>query len=398
MAYKWTPLEALSLLGINVPNRTEVYITCPKCGGKRFSFNTAKGIGKCFQCDFGADSASYYAVSMNLSLKDARRDIERKLGLVPDAANNTGATVTPRPRVVYTPKIQEEEKAPAEVLDDTYRAFLAELTLSEKNRSMLKARGLSDSEIDDLGYKTLPRYEEIDFFALCRRLQRDGHILKGVPGFYKTKKGMGDYTFIQLTKGIIMPLVNINNQITGLQIRKDDDLRVYLEEIGDVEQKCGWFSSKNRDGGTAASADVHYACDFKFNRSKGIYEPIIPEKGVMLTEGIMKADITHFCQPNIPVIAVPGVNAINKLKEELLKLKELGLEVVLLAYDMDYATNKNVEKALAKTEEVIKECGLRLKKYDWPAKVNIEGKDINLNGIDDYLVFAKFGIFPLVKK
>lgn len=395
MAYKWSALEVLSLLGISVPNRTEVYITCPKCGGKRFSFNTAKGIGKCWQCEFGADSASYYAVSTGMSLNDARHDIEKRLGLVPDDMTGSKA-IKPQPRIVYQPENKEEEKAPDAVLDDTYRAFLAELTLSEKNRAMLKARGLTDSEIDNLGYKTLPRYEEMDFFALCRRLQRDGHVLKGVPGFYKTKKG--DYTFIQLTKGIIMPLVNIHNQITGLQIRKDDDLRVYLEEIGDIEQKCGWFSSKGRTGGAAATADVHYACDFRFNREKGEYEPIIPEKGVMLTEGIMKADITHFCQPNIPVISVPGVNATNKLKEELLKLKELGLEVVLLAYDMDYATNPNVEKALKKTEEVIKDCGLRLKKYDWPAKINIEGKDINLNGIDDYLVFAKFGIFPLVKK
>lgn len=390
MAYSWKPIEALSLLGIPVnPNKTEVYLTCPKCGGKRFSFNLVKGIGKCWQCSFTADSASYYAISTGFTLKEARLDIERRLGI-----QKNGERTIP-PRIVYNTQHQEAPKAPDEVLDDTYRAFLSELHLSDKNKNMLMARGLSEDEIEELNYKTLPRRDEIDFFALCRRLQTNGHVLKGVPGFFKTKTG--DYTFVQLTKGIIMPLVNRKNQIVGLQIRKDDDLRVYIEEKGDYEAKCGWLSSKNREGGCAANAMVHYACDFRFNDNKE-YEPVIPEGGVMLTEGIMKADITHFCQPNIPVISVPGVQALNYLEQELIWLKTKSVHTVLLAYDMDYETNPHVKQAMDKTKELIEKCGMKCKRIEWTSHISIDGKDVNINGIDDYLVFAKYNIYPQVKK
>ena len=84
MAYSWKPEEVLALLGIPVKTRAEMYIPCPKCHGKRFSFNVVKGIGKCWQCTFTADSASYYAVTQNLSLKEARLDIERRLGITKD--------------------------------------------------------------------------------------------------------------------------------------------------------------------------------------------------------------------------------------------------------------------------------------------------------------------------
>lgn len=396
MAYSWNPEDVFRLLGIPVANRTEQNVTCPKCGDKHMSFNMAKGIGKCWKCEFGCDSAGYYAVTTGLSLYDARKDIEDRLGIKKDGTR----TETPPPRIVYNTQHKEEEKAPDNVLDDTYRAFLAELTLSDKNRLMLIARGLTNEEIDALGYKTLPQHDEIDFYALCRRLQSEGHVLKGVPGFYKTKKG--DYTFVQFTKGIIMPMVNIRNQIIGLQIRKDDDLRVYIEEKGDYEAKCAWFSSKNREGGCGATAGVHYACDFKFNPSSGEYEPVIPENGVMLTEGIMKADISHFGYPNIPVISVPGVQALNQLEQELKNLKERGVTQVWLAYDMDYLVNPNVQRACQKTTDLIESVGMTWRRMKWENHVVLKDEngnetELNINGIDDYIVYTKYGIIPRVK-
>lgn len=390
MAYSWHPREVFQLLGIDIADRTEVFIACPFCGSKRFGFNTLKGIGKCWNCQKGADSASYYAVSTGQSLYDARKDIEQRLGII----SNSDGTVAP-PRIVYKEKkVTEEEKANPEVLDDTYRAFLAELTLSEKNKLHLLSRGMTEKEILAKNYKTMPRRDEIDFFALCRRLQTNGHVLKGVPGFFKTKSG--DYTFIQLTKGIIMPLVNHKNQIIGLQIRKDDDLRVMLEEDGELEAKCAWFSSKNRDGGCGANAEVHYACDFIYDTANNEYRPVF-EEGFMLTEGIMKADIAHQAQPNVPIISVPGVHALGALKRELLRLKAWGVKIILLCYDMDYLTNPNVQEALKKTEQMIEEVGLICKKRNWETNVTVNGETYNLNGIDDYLVFAKYGIVPHVK-
>lgn len=394
--YSWNPIDPLILLGIssNRLNRLNVFLECPFCGSKRFSYNTQKGIGRCFSCSETADSAKFYAVSTGMSLADARIDIERRLGIQKDAAGTVERTIPPR--IIYNTQHKEAEKAPDDVLDKTYRAFLSELTLSDKNRYMLQARGLSDEEIDALGYKTFPTRSEVNFFALCKRLQSDGYTLKGVPGFFKT--GKGDYTFIQLTPGIIMPQRNHKEQITGLQIRKDDDLRSFIEELGDYEAKCAWFSSPNREGGCGVSANVHYACDFKYSKEHKQFEPVF-EDGFILTEGIMKGDITHFLQPNCPVIAVPGVHALNHLKTELLRLKDMGLKTILLCYDMDYLTNPNVQSALEKTKTLIADCGLRCKSNTWETHIKVDGEiKPLLKGIDDYLAYAKLGIIPKIQE
>lgn len=407
MSYSWRPTEIFRLLGISIPNRDEVRVPCPFCNKKNFGFNTKKGVGKCFQCGEGADSASYYAAAMGMTLYDARKDIERRLGIEDEEQRNVRS-----PRIVCVPETYENsevKKAPDNVLDDTYRAFLKSIPLSNKNRNMLINRGLDNSTIDSLMYRTLPLYKEMDLFKLCRKLSaEEKHILKGVPGFYRAKGGKGDYTIIQMTQGIIMPQINVHNQITGLQIRKDDDQRRYIEEDEKYESKCGYFSSKGRFDGCGASANVHFACDFRYNTDKHRYDPIIPEsdgvRGILLTEGIMKADITHFCLPKWPVISVPGVEATKQLEDVLRYLKgEYGLNTVALAYDMDYQTNPNVQKALLKTTAIIEGLGLKLLQRNWPAYVKVKNKDqneeeVNLNGIDDFLVFSKFGIYPQVKK
>lgn len=414
--YSWRPSDVLSLLGIPFPsNRNEVKIPCPFCSRKNFGFNLSRGVGKCYQCDKGADSASYYAAVMGMTLYDARKDIERRLGINDEFQNVARYT----PRIVCVPEeTYDSPKPPDDVLDDTYRAFLNELTLSEKNRKMLINRGLSNSAIDSLLYRSFPDDEKVDIFGLCKKLQgidpvtkkvdpQNAHILKGVPGFFKAKRGKGDYTIVKLTKGIIMPQVNVHNQICSLQIRKDDDERRFIEEEERFEEKCAWFSSKGRYDGCTSGSNIHFACDFKYNKEKGRYDPIIPEKdgvkGVMLTEGIMKADIAHFCLPNCPVISVQGVNSINQLATVLKYLiAEYGLNTVALAYDMDYQTNPNVQKALEKTKALITGLNLTFIPRTWPANVkvcenNIE-KEVNLNGIDDFLVFTRFGIYPQVKK
>lgn len=394
MAYSWKPEEVLHLLGIPVhPGKTEIYISCPSCGSKRFSLNTVKGIGKCWKCNFSADSASYYATCTGLSLNDARKEIESKLGI-----ERNGERSIP-PRIVYNTQHTEAEKASGDVLDLTYRAFLAELGLADKNKLSLHSRGFdSDDDIAALNYKTFPRMDEIDYYALCRRLQMAGYSLKGVPGFYKTNKG--DYTFVQITKGIIMPQVNYRNQITGLQIRKDDDLLAYNDDLGEYEKKCSWFSSKNRDGGCPANAHVHYACDWKYNPEKEMYEPVCEKKAFALTEGIMKGDLFHYFMPNVPVIAVPGVHALNNLRKELIRLRDdFDVKTILLAYDMDYQTNPNVQEAMDKTRKIIEEVGLELKQYNWEQKIVVNNEVVGYaNGIDDFLAYKLKGIVPTIKK
>lgn len=404
MAYEWNIFDVFGLLGVQTnPNKEEVMVRCPFCGGKRFAMNQSKETGHCFNCEQTADSASYYTQYMNyfngcnMSLAEGRRAIKNAL--------NIGSTYDPNKqlpkRIVFKPA-EQKEMAPIKDVDFTYRAFLNELTLTSQNRDSLRARGFSDDDIDFLGYKSFPSREHVDFKALCKRLLVAGCRLEGVPGFFQDNKG--NWTFVPLTPGIIVPQKTINNQIFGFQIRKDDDKRNFNEATGELEEKCVWFSSKNCRNGCKATAGINFSCDFMFDEKTGrywMYNKTFgrPVQTVMLTEGAMKADLVHCLEPSIPVISVAGVHSTTYLEQILGLLKKLGIKKIIHAYDMDYQTNKNVEQALIKTRKMIEDAGLEYKMHTWDTRVTVDGKTYELlKGIDDRLAFDKKGIIPEIKE
>ena len=388
--YSWSCSDVLSLLRVSFnPDKEEQTILCPFCGSKRFGMNIKKGTGHCFKCGATADSASYYAASTNQSLNDARDDIKHRLN-IPDEYGKLPE------RKVFKEKAQAK-LAPIEERNKTYRAFLLELLLSLKHYYMLKARGFSDDDIVAMGYKSFPSAEEVSFEDICRRLIAKGCILEGVPGFYKNDKG--EWTFVRITPGIIIPQINIHNQIEGFQIRKDDDLR--REFDGELEAKIVWFSSKGKSHGTGPHVTVHNATDFIYNKDKKQYEPVLHGDKVTLTEGGMKADLCAcLLDHHASLIAVQGVHALNPLKEALIALKPYGLKTVNIAYDMDYLTNPNVKEAMEKTIALIKELGLNCENLmNWEYKQKDEnGNEFFLKGLDDYLAFQQRGIKPVIVK
>ncbi len=388
--YSWSCSDVLTLLNVSFnPGKEEQTISCPFCGSKRFGMNIKKGTGHCFKCTKSADSASYYAATTGLSLNDARNDIRKKLN-IPDENGNL-----PK-RMVFKEK-EQEKLAPIEVRDKTYRAFLDELMLSQKNFDNLKARGFTDDDITAKGYKTFPSVENISFEDLCRRLTKKGCILSGVPGFYKNHNG--EWTFVRITPGIIIPQIGIYNQIEGFQIRKDDDLR--REYDGELEAKIVWFSSKDKSHGTSSHVSVHIATDFIYNKDNSTYEPVLHGGRVTLTEGGMKADLCACLLDNqASLIAVQGVHSLTPLKEALISLKKYGLTTVNVAFDMDYLTNPNVKEAMKKTVVLIKELGLSVENLmNWKYRQKDEhGNTFFLKGLDDYLAFQQRGIKPVIVK
>ena len=391
MAYSWNPNDAMELCGVKINrNQQEVRIQCPFCGSKdNFGYNTAKGIGHCWSCSNTADSAKYYATTFNITPAEARKEIEEKLGI-------KGFDPSRRPeRIIEAPKVEKEvEIASSAVRNETYNAFLDMMPLTQKTVDNLLSRGFDTNTIEALGYKTFIPMTEAERVKICRNLQTEGYQLTGVPGLYLNNAN--NWSFIQLTQGTIMPCRNRRGEITGLQVRKDDDCRSYDSEKGEYEPKCSWFSSKGRNQGCGAHADVHYSCEFKYLPDRKVNTPVF-EKGFMLTEGIMKADLVHFIYPNLPVLAVPGVHALNGLEKEIERVKAFGASKIILAYDMDYKTNPSVQTALEKTRDMITSHGLELTVYEWVDKVEIDGKEVVLKGIDDMAVFAKFGIYPKAK-
>ena len=137
MAYSWRPAEALGLLGIQVNSKNQ-YMKCPACGStKKFQMQTELGIGHCWHCEFKADTASYYAASMGISVGDARREIENRLGIT---TANPMEYKERKERIVYNMESKESDIVSDEVLDDTYRAFLSMISLSARHLSDMKAR------------------------------------------------------------------------------------------------------------------------------------------------------------------------------------------------------------------------------------------------------------------
>ena len=385
--YSWSCSDVLSLLSINYnPGKEENIISCPFCGGKRFGMNIKKGTGHCFNCSMTADSASYYAAAMGMSLNDARDDIKHRLN-IPDATGKL-------PERKVFKEVPQKETAPVEKRDIAYRAFLEELILSKKNYDNLLARGFSSDDIEAVGYKTYPSAVNISFESLCRRLQEKGISLDGVPGFFKTTNN--EWTIPRFTQGIIIPQVNQHNQIEGLQIRKDDDLR--REYDGELEKKCAWFSTKGKHFGSAAHTSVHVATDFIYNKERSQYEPIIHGGKVTLTEGGMKADLVHcLLDGKASLIAVQGIYALTPLRTCLSELKKYGLHTVNIAFDMDYLTNPNVQKGMENVSLLIKELDLKEDNMmNWEFKrTDRSGKTFFLKGLDDYLAYEYKKIIPV---
>lgn len=392
MAYSWTMLDVLSLLGISTnPNKVEVRIDCPFCGKKHMDINQVKGVGQCWSesCRQGVDSVSLYAAYEGLSLADARAQIKERLGI----DNHDNRNPKYPARIVYKSVINESQMADVDTRNNVYRAFLNELPLSEKNRTMLIARGFDEEDIETTMYRTLPSRDEIDFVALCTRMQKEGYNLAGIPGFFKLNSGY--WTFVGMTKGILMPQIDRRNRIFGLQLRKDDDLRKYIEQIGEIEGKCCWFSSKScKNGcGAKASESVHYACDFKY--SEGMYSPILKDT-IMLTEGSMKADLIHSFLRDAPVVSIPGVKILTAIENDIGYWRERGVKRILLCFDMDYKTNQDVQLSLEKTKKLIECKGIEVIQRDWETDIEINGVKYNLKGLDDYMAFRLKGILPKI--
>lgn len=91
-----------------------------------------------------------------------------------------------------------------EARDRHYRAILAELQLTERDRAALRARGLSDTEIDRHGYKSVSKFQRLS-----------GSYPAGLPGI-----GRSGNTLNNFNAGYLCPVVNLDGLIIGMQVRR----------------------------------------------------------------------------------------------------------------------------------------------------------------------------------
>ena len=343
-------LDVVGILGLPYPKHGEnsYNIKCPCCDDERdprskhLNINLRKNVYCCPKCGFSGGIFDLYAYYAHVPRKDVYKALCARLGTERGSNGSSGYT-PPAPPIV---EVNESPLIDIEARHATYSALLSKLSLAQDHRENLRNRGLTDEEIDKLGYKTTPI---AGMSMIAKQLRSNGYYLAVVPGFFR--KQDGEWTFIHEARGILIPVRNHNGLIQGLQIRRDNT----------EKRKFRWVSSADRNDGCKAEGWTHVAGEVATQ--------------VILTEGPMKADVIN-ALTGITVIAVPGVNALTQLRATLEVLKGEGVQNIKTAFDMDFSTNHHVQNGFNNLLVLLDEMNFKFGTYLW---------DSRYKGLDDYI-------------
>lgn len=344
-------------LNIRRPSPRGFYVDCPICNDKRgkMHVNVQNDTWRCNYCNESGGMLSLYARLHNISNREAYREI---CDAILNGEGLSGHSFRYPSKTEIAP-VENIPIADAAVRHATYTALFAMLTLSKEHREHLKTvRGLSDNQIEKLGYKSTPA------FYLCRplaeRLLKKGYHLEGVPGFYQ-KDGQWTVLFSSRTAGILIPVRSLDRQICGCQIRLDTPLK----NEDDPPEKSGakyiWLSSSGKPKGTSSGSPVHFVGD----SNAGV---------VYVTEGFLKSDVAHYLM-NRTFVATAGANNTAQLEVLLKQLADNGTHTIIEAEDMDKYRNQAVNKGALKLYELAKKYGMECRGLNW---------NPNYKGIDDW--------------
>lgn len=262
---------------------------------------------------------------------------------------------------------QSNKASPAEI-HQTLSLLLAQLTLRPAHREHLRSpkRGLSDEQIDALGFKSTPPP------FLCRsiteRLIKQGCKVQGVPGFYQDGGGHWTMAFCQKTAGILIPAIGFDGMLQGFQIKLD----IPLKNKDDPPEKPGakyiWFSSSSKKNGTGSGSPVHLVG----NPSARV---------VYVIEGLLKADISY-CLTGRTFAAIAGANNTSPLDAMFALLAQSGTEEIIEAHDMDKYSNKMTMAGASKIYLMAQKHGMNCRRLTW---------NPNYKGFDDWQLALRPG-------
>lgn len=362
------------VLGITILRPTSggtwYHCICPQCGEPKFFINVEK-TGELSEhwgckrstCDFkGKYPVNLAARLWGTTPKEAYKELLRIMegGRVPDIAYNPKKVVQ---------LVHDEPLAPVEHRHKVYTALLKLLKIKPGHLEDLKKRGLPDVLIANNGYRSFPTDIKTRW-AICERLARE-YDLSGVPGFYINRAEKWDMT--GYPEGFFVPVRDINRNIQGMQLR----IHPYNPDVFD--NKYLWFTSAGKNRGTRASQWIHYVGNFnvlKGARRKRLYG----------TEGPLKGDIANYYLDE-PFLAVPGTTAVRDLANIL---RDLGVEEVVNAFDLDRLTNPDVKKDvdgfvqdLERSNVTVLPTSWDTEWYDKPRKDGSVIKMPVIKGIDD---------------
>ena len=251
----------------------------------------------------------------------------------------------------YRPVEPAAPAADPDTLNKVYRFLLRELRLDGQHKANLAARGLSEQQIEDRDYKTMPLYGRAKIAKkLAREFTED--ICAKVPGLYLKEDGTGRWWSLAGAPGTVIPIRDHVGRVVALKIRRD--------EPGDGPKYL--YLSSNKYGGPGPGSPVHVPT---FTGSTDV---------IRITEGELKADIATILTGTL-CISIPGVST---WRPALAVLKAVGAKIVRVAFDSDAWKNRNVSRALKNTVAALIREGFLVELEQWPEE---SGK-----GIDDLLV------------
>lgn len=353
--------DVLDVLGISYKSgKISGNIDCPLCDrdGKvhRLHISFEKDMWRCAKCNNSGGIIHLYAFLKYGMTKDEvnanptqRKKIYHELCEM--VGNENLQTRTP---VVYE-KI-DADVAPIEIRNEAYNLLLKSLGLSKEHYNDLIRRGLRKQDIINNGYRSFPIK---DFDKIASNIRLKGIELKGIPGFYKEN---GNWSLRKYYDSYMIPVRNLFKEIQGIQVRFMNPTK--------SSNKYNWLSTNEMQDGAGVKTWCHF-CGY-------------PEKNIILTEGPLKADVIYRFL-NVPVLAVPGVNALNEMHDTLKYLKTVGVHKIYTAFDMDFLQNPHVQSGYNRLLEILtKEYGFEVEMLLWDEK---------FKGLDDYLLsqYLKYG-------
>lgn len=350
--YTWK--EVCSWLGIEYREHGDYAIHCPCCDPKRdrskkLYVNADNRSFYCFRCGAKGGVIDLYANFRGISFEEAKKEMRSRR-----SSKTTSYCFTKAEELPTTndePIIKLESRGIKQT-SAVYEAMVEYLKLNFGDRALLRKRGLTDAQIDEFRFRSLPQGSQ-ERKKMVNNLLEQGFDLLGIPGFYEADAGI---KFVPYENGILIPLLGVTGKIQGFQIRSSRN---------NAKNKYFALSSGSKEKGCKSQTYVH--CIGMKPDTKACY----------LTEGALKADVAHALS-GIPFLSVLGVKCLKHLPKYL-KSYPL-LKTVYICYDMDKFTNSNVMQAQKELVELLKDNGINPIILNW----NREYK-----GIDDYLLMKK---------
>lgn len=325
--FEYSMLDVMDAL--HIPNniasgRTSGNYKCFFCDDrkKHLNINIASNTYRCNRCSAYGGMLDLYVSHKGGTKQEAHADMMAYIGKQPEQVKNANRSMHKQAVVQYEIEVMQR---PRHERHYAYKTLLNSLSLRSAHRKDLLRRGMTDHEINKLGYKSVPLEGHQRLAAM---LEKEGVNLANIPGFFKNKTGK--WSVYAPYPGYFIPVRGLDGYIGGMQIRLDRGK--YLP-----------FFSTDMSAGTKSLSELHFVGDFS-----GGY--------LLITEGILKADMTYYLYrrlcPDVhfSVIGTPGAGSLCDLEEVLIELGDRGFHTVVEAQDRDKykEINENVYQAKKK--------------------------------------------------